>query len=117
MRATGKCAAGQKWPAGQGLRAAVIRRTEFSGCDVVLKCGNSDRSAFGISMSTFTRSSEACKLTVFIFFLAIQTIDSDELAALMWFQQHRTAVAAHPWRQIYRQDMFSTIFTKICVKK
>ena len=48
---------------------------------------------------------------------AIQTINSDELTALMWFQRHRTAIAVHSWRQIYRRDKLSTIFTKIGIKK
>ena len=47
----------------------------------------------------------------------IQTINSDELAALLWVQRHRTAIVAHSWRQICRRDKLSTIFTKIGVQK
>ena len=43
---------------------------------------------------------------------AIQTINSDELAALVWFQPHQTAIAVHSWHQVYRRDTLSTIFTK-----
>ena len=38
-------------------------------------------------------------------------------AALMWVHRHRTAIAAHPWRQICRRDKLSTIFTINGVKK
>ena len=48
---------------------------------------------------------------------AIQTIKSDELTALTWFQRHRTVIAAHSWRQIYRHDKVFTIFTEIGLQK
>ena len=46
---------------------------------------------------------------------AILTVDSDESTPFMWFQRHRTAIAAHSRRQAYRRDKLSMIFTKIGV--
>ena len=48
---------------------------------------------------------------------AIQTINSDEIAALMWFQPHRMAIAVHSRRQVYRHDTLSTIFMKFGFQK
>ena len=55
---------------------------------------------------------------------SIQTINSDEIAALMRVQRHRTAIAiaakeiaAHSPRQIWRHDKLSTIFTMVGVQK
>ena len=99
-----------RWPCcpGSGLNSQWDYFVYF--CAVDLWCVqfhiNGDGNA--VSLTAYIRSAQVD---------AIQTIDSDESTTLMWFQRHRSAIAAHSRRRVYRHDTLSMVFTKIDVQK